>query len=47
MAVFLDMDIEKKGPFQAKRDGERLGGGISVSLISLAAAIIFPTPFKT
>lgn len=40
------MYMEKK-PFQAKRNGERLRGYISVSLISLAAAIIFPTPFKT
>lgn len=47
MAIFLEMYMEKKKPFQAKRDGERLGGYISVSRISLAAAIISPTPFKT
>lgn len=47
MAIFLEMSMRKKKPFQAKRSGERLGGHTSVSLISLAAAIISPTPFKT
>lgn len=47
MAIFLEMYMEKKKPFQAKRDGERLGGYISVSQISLAAAVISQSPFKT